>query len=115
MDELPADPAAAALAGPVAGDAVAGLGELPELLDVDVDQIARAFALVATHRFGRLQGLERGEPEASEHPADRGGRDAGLPGDLLAGQALAAQRLDPSGGRRRRGAGPAVRPGGAGP
>src|SRR5687768_8773193 len=98
MDELPADPAAVALAGPVAGDAVAGLGETPELLDVDVDQIARAVALIAAHRFDRLQGLERGEPEAFEHPADRGGRDTGL----LAGQALAAQRLDLGGrcGRR---------------
>ncbi len=70
-------------------------------------------SLIATHRFGRLQGLERAEPEALEHTADRGRRDAGLLGDLLAGHALAAQRLDPGGRCGRRGPVQAMRPGAA--
>ena len=37
MDELPADPAAAALTGAVAGDAVADPVEFTELFDVDMD------------------------------------------------------------------------------
>ena len=40
VDELPADAAAVALAGAVAGDAMADLIEAPELLDVDMDQLA---------------------------------------------------------------------------
>jgi hypothetical protein len=56
VNELTADPAAVALAGPVAGDAMADLVELAELFDVDVDQLARPLALVAAWRLGRLEG-----------------------------------------------------------
>ena len=54
MDELPAG-AAVAVAVPPAGDAMAGPVELPELLDVDVDQLAGLVALVAPGWLGRLQ------------------------------------------------------------
>ena len=64
MDELPADAAAVALAGAVAGDAVADALEAAELLDVDVDQLAGLLALVAAHRLGRLQGAEPVEAQA---------------------------------------------------
>jgi hypothetical protein len=40
----------------VAGDAMADAVEATELLDVDVDQLAGMFALVATDRLGRLEG-----------------------------------------------------------
>ena len=40
MDELPADAAAVALAGAVAGDAMADPVETAELFDIDVDHLA---------------------------------------------------------------------------
>ena len=56
MDELPADAAVAADAGsspvmrcPTGADAA-------ELLDIDMDELAGMLALIAAHRFGRLQG-----------------------------------------------------------
>src|ERR1700692_3757440 len=55
MNELPADATAVALTGAIAGDAVTDLVKTTELLDVDVDQLAGMFALIATHRLGRLQ------------------------------------------------------------
>jgi hypothetical protein len=42
MHMFPADPAGVALAGPVAGDPMAGPTELAQLFDVDVDDLARA-------------------------------------------------------------------------
>ena len=77
-----------------AGDAMADALETAELLDVDVDQLARLLPLVASDRLG---GLERGdaiEAEALEDAADGRRRDAQLGGDLLAGPPLAAQGLD---------------------
>ena len=68
--------------------------EAAELLDVDVDHVAGMFALVAAHRFGRLQVSEPRQPGAPQHPADGGRRDADLHGDVLAGQPLAAQGDD---------------------
>ena len=47
MDELPADAAAVALAGAIAGDAMANAVEVAELFDVDMDHLAGCFALVA--------------------------------------------------------------------
>ena len=51
--------------------------EAAKLLDVDVDELARMLALVATDRLGRLERLETVEAEPPEDPADRGRRDAG--------------------------------------
>jgi hypothetical protein len=101
VDELPAD--ATALAGPLTGDAVADLLEAAELLDVEVDQLAGVGALVAPDRRGRRQVLEPAQPAPAQDAADGGRLDADLPGDLVTGPALAAQRGDLlDGGVRRR-------------
>jgi ApbE superfamily uncharacterized protein (UPF0280 family) len=54
MAELPADAPAVALASAVAGDAVAHVLKTPKFLDVDMDQLAGLFPLVALHRLGGL-------------------------------------------------------------
>ena len=56
MDVLPTDAAAVALSPAIAGDAVADAVDPSELFDVDMDQFAGMFALVAADWFGRLQG-----------------------------------------------------------
>ena len=55
MHMFPADPARIAFAGPIAGDPMAGPTELAQLLDVDVDDLAKGCPLIATDRFGRLE------------------------------------------------------------
>ena len=76
----------------VAGNAVADLVEAAELLDVDVDELAGVLALVAPHRLGGLEVPEAAQAGAFEDAADRSGRDPGGLGDVLAPEALAAQR-----------------------
>src|SRR5215208_4318970 len=109
MNELPASAAGLTLLR-ITGDAMADLAEAAELLDVDVDHLAGVLALVASDRFGRLDIPEPRQPSALENPADSGGRDAGLHGDVLAGQPLAAQGDDALGhglfGRARHDGGP---------
>ena len=77
--------------------------EAAELLDVDVDQLARAIPLVAADRLGGLERLNAVEAEPPENAADGGWRDPDLGGDLFAGPALAPQGFNPldSGHRRR--------------
>jgi hypothetical protein len=65
-----------------------------ELLDVDVDHLARMLALVAAHRLGRLQGTDPIETEPLEDATDRRWRHSQLGSDLLAGEALSAERFD---------------------
>ena len=65
-----------------------------ELLDIDVDELARVLALIAPDRFGRLQGTQLIQAQPTQNTADGGWRDAGLGGDLLARPALAAQPFD---------------------
>jgi hypothetical protein len=48
-------------------------------------------ALIAAHRFARLQVVRSIETQTSEHSAHRSRGVAGLLGDLLARQALAAE------------------------
>ena len=55
VDELPADAAAIALAGSIAGDAMAYLVETPKLFDIDVDDLTRCGAFITTHRLSRLK------------------------------------------------------------
>ena len=50
------------VAGRSAGDAMADAVELAELLDVDVDELARPFALVAARRLGRFEGAQSLRP-----------------------------------------------------
>src|SRR5205814_3646566 len=98
MDELPAEPfataAPVALAAAIASDAVADAVDPAELLDIDVDQLARVLALIAAHRIGRLQRAQPAQPEAAQDARDARLRDAGLARDLRPGPALASQCLD---------------------
>jgi hypothetical protein len=61
-----------------------------ELLDIDVDHLARMCALVAAHWLERLQRTDPVEPEPLEDATDRCRRQPQLGGDLLAGMALPA-------------------------
>ena len=51
-----------------------------------------SLAFVAPHRLGRLEVPEAAQAGALEDAADRSGRDPGGLGDVLAREALAAQR-----------------------
>ena len=76
------------------GDAMAGLVEAGELLDVQVDQVTRSSPLVAAHR---LLGRERGQAvqaEAHELGGDRRAGKVEAAGDLLAGHPALAQAHD---------------------
>ena len=77
-----------------AGDAMSHGADAAELLDVDVDELARVFALIAPDRFSRLQGAQLIQADPTQNTADSGWRDAGLGSDLLARPALAAQTFD---------------------
>lgn len=90
MDELPADAAALALAGAIAGDPVADPLEAPEFLDVDVDNLAGVLALVAFDRLGWLEIAQAVETGAFEHAAHCRRADARNLGDMLSGEAMAA-------------------------
>src|ERR1041384_8505891 len=87
--------------------------EAAELFDIDVDEFAGMFALVAAHRGGGFKRLDAVEAEAPEDAADRSRRDTDCSSDLLARPALAAEGFDghDRGCRGRAAAG--VRPGGA--
>ena len=91
---LPARPLATgarvALAGSIAGDAMADPVELAELFDVDVNQLTRVLALITPDWLDRLQRREPVEAQSPQDPADRRRRDADFGGDLLAGVALPA-------------------------
>ena len=58
VNMFPADTAAVGLAGAVTGDAVAGVLKAAQGLDVEMDQLARCFALVTTRRLGRFEALQ---------------------------------------------------------
>jgi hypothetical protein len=72
MNELPADATAVALTGAIAGDAVTDLVKTTELLDVDVDHLARLLAFIATHRLGRLQVAYPVQSQPAQDAADGG-------------------------------------------
>lgn len=62
MDELPAEPFAAgtpvALSPAITGDAMTDAIDFAELLNIEMDHLARMLTLVATHRLGGLERLE---------------------------------------------------------
>ena len=64
-----------------------------ELLDIDMDELARILTLIAANRL-RLESAQFVQAQSTQNPADGGRRDAGLGRDLLAGPALAAQSRD---------------------
>ena len=82
------------------GDAMSGALDSPELLDVDVQQIARRFMLVSLDRLGRIQIAELGQPGSCQHPPDRTLGDTQVSRDPGLREALSAQLGD-----RQRGAG----------
>src|SRR5262249_9333765 len=94
MDELPADAAAVALAGSIAGGAMADTLETAEFFDVDVDHLAGRGSFVAAHRLDRLQVTHPVQSQSPQDAADGRRRYTDLDGDLLAGVAPPAQRLD---------------------
>jgi hypothetical protein len=98
VNELPAGDSVAARVGEavaaVAGHPVAGPQDAAELLDVDVDQLARPLALVAVGRLERFQPAELAEPDARQDPLHRRERHAQAFRDLLAGHPHTAQRRD---------------------
>src|SRR5260370_31051809 len=55
VDELPAD--SSNTGGAVAVDAMSDTADTPQLLDVDVDQLARAISLISHDRLLRLEAL----------------------------------------------------------
>ena len=65
-----------------------------ELLDVDVDQLARPLALVADDLGLGLERRQPAEPVPAQDQAHGGDRSAQPPRDRRPGQALAAQRQD---------------------
>jgi hypothetical protein len=56
MDEVPANSPTAAVSGAPAGHAMAGTAESAQLLDVEMEQLARPLLLVAPHDRRRCQG-----------------------------------------------------------
>ena len=71
VEEIPAD--AAAAAGSITGDAVSNAVDLAELLDVKVDQLAGAVALVADRLESEVERGESAEAAPAQDEAD--GRD----------------------------------------
>lgn len=96
---------------PKASDAVSGPGKATELLDVEVDQLARPVALVAANRLRWRKIAQPTETMAPQDSTDRSGRDSGLGGDLLASPALAPEGDNVLFNRGWRPIGRAMRPG----
>ena len=98
MESLPAETlataATAALAAPVAGDAVADAVDPAELLGIDVDQSAGLLPLVADDCHGRVESLEPAEPDPAQRLADRRDRPAEAARDRRPRQPLAPQDCD---------------------
>lgn len=57
--------------GSIAGDAMTGLLEAPQLLDVDVQQVTGILALVPLHGFVRPQIAQPRQPGSTQNTADR--------------------------------------------
>ena len=77
------------MSGAIAGGAVTGAVELTELLDVEVNELARALALIAADWLGRLERLQAIEPETTQNARDGGFGDAGFARNLHPCPALA--------------------------
>jgi hypothetical protein len=89
MDELPTD--ASDSGGSVAVDAMSDTADTPQLLDIDVDQLAGTISLISDHGRLGLEALEPREAAASQDTGDRGGTQAHSGCDLWARLASAAQ------------------------
>jgi hypothetical protein len=85
--------AAGVIALTVAGDAMAGAFDAGELLDVEMEQLARERALV-TLDWRRRRKLRQAETMAAQETGDAGFGEPGSAGDLEARQPAAAQSQD---------------------
>src|ERR1700733_1345525 len=94
MQVFPADASALALSFAIAGNPVPGALETAELFDIDMDQLAGTFALIAAHRLGRFQRRDGAKPQSVQHATDRCRRNPEIARDLLAGKTLAPKRFD---------------------
>ena len=94
MERFPAGSALAALAAPVAGDAMADAVDAAELLGIEVDQLSWARPFVADRGRLWLEGGELSEAEPAQHGSDGRTRQAEGVGDLRPAQAAPAQLLD---------------------
>ena len=95
-------PGAPGAGAPIAGDAMADSADAAELLDVDMEQLARPRPLVPLHGRGRLQGRETPQAPALHPAPHRAGRHADGGGNARNAPALPPQRRN-SGQLRRRG------------
>lgn len=93
-DEHVLPPDVASAPGAIARDAVAHLVEAPELLDVDVQQLAWALALVALHKLLGPQIAQARQPSATQNPADGCLGHAHVRGDTGLQHELAPQLHD---------------------
>jgi hypothetical protein len=78
----------------IACHTVAGLHDAPELLGVDVQQLAGRLSLVANDGRNGVERLQAGQPQACEQATDRGHAAPDDGGDAAHGHARAAQLLD---------------------
>src|SRR5579862_3745335 len=92
VDVLPADPAASCAA--VAVDAVAGPTDPAKLLDVDVQELARSFPLIAVCWLGRFEPRQLPEPDPGQHRRHCRERHLKRLGDLGGRHPQTPQRRD---------------------
>ena len=100
VDELPTDAVVTVDRARISpGDAVAHRADPAELFDIEMDELAWSLAFITPDWFSRLQGTELVQPQPTQNPADGGGRDTGLHGNVLAGEPMSAQRNNALGHR----------------
>src|SRR5450631_2206750 len=92
MHVLPAH--AAGAVGQVAGNAMAGLGDTAQFLDVQMEHVAGPLVLVTLHRLAGFQIAHAAELEPAQDAADSGAAKVRLLGDPQPGPALPAQSLN---------------------
>ena len=92
MDRLPADPADTR--GAVAVDPVPRPADLPQLLDVQVQEVTRGGPLVAARGPGRIEPAQAMEPEPALLADNCGERELELARDAGRAVALAPPWLD---------------------
>jgi hypothetical protein len=73
---------------------MADAADATKLLDIDVDQLARAFSLVSDDRLGRVEVLQAREAGAGQDASDRGATQADSRGDLTACIATSSKSQD---------------------
>src|SRR5262245_59735641 len=92
MHELPAGPLHSYAA--VTMDPMANSDDAPELLDVDMEQIAWPATFVAARRLLRLEELQAVKSRPLQHPGDRRTGHLEAAGDLRTGLATTPQAHD---------------------